>query len=143
MLPGLNWVWYKRCQMCRARYCHRCATHYVRQRADVPSRRRAQVHEVGHSLLAKAELGDAATTEAAAEAFADYVLRPRASGSSGSSWVTDTLRRWGPPYWKETVAALRTGVTVDGTPHRCLVCGHRWVEFRLTGLPSEGRAFGN
>lgn len=58
----LDWLWGKRCQHCRARYCRRCVNQHIRQPHDIVAPSLAQAHEVGHRMFAELDLDDPSVT---------------------------------------------------------------------------------
>ena len=58
----LSWLWGKRCQSCRARYCRGCVNRHLRQPHDIVAPSLAQAHEAGHRMFSALDLGDPSVT---------------------------------------------------------------------------------
>lgn len=157
-----NWLWGKRCQACRARYCRTCVRRHVRRGIEWAPR--AHVHELAHQQLERVDLENVAVTsrlgaydprarfgsirpdaggfvvgdevfahavEAAADAFARYVLMPDSLTLRARDWVRETAGRESPAW---------TGLAANGPPsdagfgglyssvYECDFCGHLWGE---------------
>ncbi len=121
----LNWVWGKRCRMCRARYCRACVNREVRQSRSESRRRHTQCHETGHALLRDLDLADRKLTATLGRYEPDVTYGPL-SRSPGAFVVGGRV------YANVVEAVAETFTMYVLQPKELSVAARRWIIAKLT-----------